>query len=431
MVESVKGTELAQRPWIFSVDDHLFEDGEAFVNRVPKRLVAECPRLVDHDGGDAWLMDGVPVPVTFGDGMVSWEGDDRPRIRERHIGGTQGHGGMSAYKVSDETPVVVVGSGPAQERRLRGRVRVKEDFRQGVFDLDARVRDMDTDGVWASVLIPSITFGFAAQKLSMIKNPQAALASVRAYNDYLYEEVKGGHPDRFVCSQAPWLRNPAEGAAEIRRNAARGFTAMLFPENPERFGFPSIHTREWDPMFHACQETGTVLNIHLGTGLGAMSVSSDSPLPVGKAAFIVNPAVSAIDWVFSGIMLRFPQLKVSFTEGGIDFVPLVYGRLATLFDDTLDGYWDADITPAEVFLRNFWFAALFDVGAYQFIDTHCPTHGMVETDYPHVDTVWPHSREHLERRVAGLPEEARTRFLYANAAELYRHPTPDYRLRVA
>ncbi|MEI7548115.1 MAG: amidohydrolase family protein, partial [Actinomycetota bacterium] len=308
-------------------------------------------------------------------------------------------------------------------------VRVAEDFREGVFDLDARVRDMDTDGVWASVLIPSITFGFAGQKLSMIKDAELALASVRAYNDYLYDDVKGRHPDRFVCSQAPWLRDPTEGAKEIRRNAARGFSAMLFPENPERFGFPSIHTRAWDPMFDACQETGTVLNVHLGTGLGAMSVSSDSPLPVGKGAFIVNPTLSAIDWVFSGILLRFPELKVSLTEGGIDFVPLVYGRLATMFEDTLDGYWDADITPAEVFLRNFWFAALYDVGAYQFIDEYCPTHGMVETDYPHVDTMWPHSREHLDGRLAGLGRAAKDRFLFANAAELYRHPTPDYVLR--
>ena len=116
---------------------------------------------------------------------------------------------------------------------------------------------------------------------------------------------------------------------------------------------------------------------------------------------------------------------MSFTEGGIDFVPLVYGRLDTLWEDSLDGSWDADLLPTEVFVRNFWFSALFDVGAYQFIAEHCPEHGMIETDYPHGDSLWPHSQEHFRARLACLAPEERDRWALTNASALYRHPLPD------
>jgi hypothetical protein len=99
--------------------------------------------------------------------------------------------------------------------------------------------------------------------------------------------------------------------------------------------------------------------------------------------------------------------------------------MSTLWADTLEGFWTSDLRPEEILLRNFWFAALFDVGAFTFLDEHCPTHGMVETDYPHTDTMWPNSRAHLAKRMAALSPEATERFLYRNAVELYRHPVPQ------
>jgi hypothetical protein len=178
-------------------------------------------------------------------------------------------------------------------------------------------------------------------------------------------------------------------------------------------------------MLAACEETGTVLNVHLGTGLKAMRPSSDSPIAVGKSAISVNSALSAFDLVFSRIAIRFPGIRVSFTEGGIDFVPLVYGRLNSLSAEDLEGSWDADITPAESFLRNFWFAALVDIGAYDFLAEYCPDHMMLETDYPHGDTWWPGSQEYFAARLRNFSAENLARIAVRNAAALYRHEMPN------
>jgi predicted TIM-barrel fold metal-dependent hydrolase len=418
---NLTSSALPLKSWIFSTDDHILEAKADFSQRVPARYAEAAPRIVDHNGGDAWLIDGTPVPLTFGDagGREVLGTDHRPGIRmklQRDL--------LAGY-LDDDSDESDSPKDPVTVRRNQALVRYLEDFPPGVYDIPARLEDMTRDGVWVTVTIPSISFGFAGQRFSLYKDPEAGLACVRAYNDWLHDEVAAVNPERFVCSALPWLADPFAAAAEIRRNADRGFSATLFPENPERFGFPSIHTRHWDPMLAACEETGTVLNVHLGTGLQSLRPSSDSPIAVGKSAFSVNSALSAFDLVFSQIAIRYPEIRISFTEGGIDFVPLVYGRLNSLTEEDLEGSWNASLTPAESFLRNFWFAALVDIGAYDFLAKYCPDHMMLETDYPHGDSWWPGSQEYFAPRLENFSDENLKKIAVQNAVALYRHEVPN------
>ena len=68
-----------------------------------------------------------------------------------------------------------------------------------------------------------------------------------------------------------YLADAEQGAAEIRRNAARGFTAVTLPEMPHRIGMEPIFSPWWDPIIAACAETGTVICLHVGsTGVADM-----------------------------------------------------------------------------------------------------------------------------------------------------------------
>ena len=51
----------------------------------------------------------------------------------------------------------------------------------------------------------------------------------------------------------------------IYENAERGFKAVTFSENPAMLGLPTIHSGYWDPIMAACAETGTVVNLHIGS----------------------------------------------------------------------------------------------------------------------------------------------------------------------
>ena len=126
-------------------------------------------------------------------------------------------------------------------------------------------RDMDLGGIWASVNFPSQITGFCGSVYSGCSDPELGLACVRAYNDWYFEEWVTPYPDRFVPIGITYLADPGAGAAEIRRNAARGFTAVSLPEQPQKLGYPTLHSGWWDPVVEACVETGTVICLHVGS----------------------------------------------------------------------------------------------------------------------------------------------------------------------
>ena len=94
-----------------------------------------------------------------------------------------------------------------------------DQMRPGCYDVDARVRDMDINGVWASVNFPSQITGFCGRVFFSVPDRELGVACIRAWNDWLFEEWYQRHPDRIVPLGITYLADPALAADEIRRNA--------------------------------------------------------------------------------------------------------------------------------------------------------------------------------------------------------------------
>ena len=221
-------------------------------------------------------------------------------------------------------------------------------MRRGAWDIDARIADMDIDGVYASVNFPSALLGFAGQRLQReTDDPELALALIRANNDWHKEVWADAYPDRIIACQVPYLLDPEIGAAEVRHNAARGFKAVTFPEAPEKLGLPSLHTGYWDPFMQACEETETVICLHIGSASSLPSTSSDAPADaIGVLAFAFA-MFSAVDWLYSMIPVRFPGIKIAMSEGGIGWVPGLLDRLDHVlsYHDIYGTWHDQPLTP--------------------------------------------------------------------------------------
>ena len=91
---------------------------------------------------------------------------------------------------------------------------------------------------------------------------------VRAYNDWLVEDWCGPSNGTARGRIIP-LWDAGLAAEEIRRNAPRGLTSVCFSEIPVRLGLPSMYGGYWDPFFEACADTGTVINLHIGSSSGS------------------------------------------------------------------------------------------------------------------------------------------------------------------
>ena len=149
-----------------------------------------------------------------------------------------------------------------------------------------------------------------------MKDPALGLASLQAYNDWMIEEWCATDRARFIPCQLPWLSDPEIAAAEIRRNAERGFRAVSFSENPEGLGFASIYDTSWDPFFAACAETETIVNLHVGSSGRTPNPSADSPPEAIAALFPLSGMETVVDWIYAKVPIRHPELQVVLSEAG-------------------------------------------------------------------------------------------------------------------
>ena len=70
-------------------------------------------------------------------------------------------------------------------------------MRKGCWQIDARIDDMDINGVYASVCFPSRVAGFGGARFAELKDQALGLACVRAWNDWHIEAWAGPYPDRL------------------------------------------------------------------------------------------------------------------------------------------------------------------------------------------------------------------------------------------
>ena len=370
---------------VISVDDHALEPKSLF-DRVPAQYRDLAPKMLEREGAGA-----------------IWQIEDK----QRSVSGTDGAVGRPWAEVT------------ARPSRL-------EEFRRGVWDVDARVRDMDLNGVWASLNFPSSVWGFAGTALSTIPDPAAAFACVQAYNDWVVEEWCGRYQDRFIPCQLPFLADPTLAAQEVRRNAARGVPAVSFSENPHLLDYPSLYGDHWDPFFEACEETETVINLHVGSSGTVNRPSPQSPPPVMIALFTLNGMSALVDWIYAKIPVRFPNIKVVMSEAGVSWVPTIVERLQRAYRqrEGFQGWSDSDPHPVDVLHRNFWFTSIEDPSAFRMLDIINPERVMLEVDYPHPDSSWPDSQALFRSQMEFLPEDVIRKICFENAADLYRHPRP-------
>jgi predicted TIM-barrel fold metal-dependent hydrolase len=372
---------------LVSVDDHFVEPPHLFEGRFPAKLQDRAPRVVEEDNGDqVWVFEHV----------------------------RQSHTGLNA----------VVGRPIAECSMEPTRF---DAMRKGAWDPAARVHDMDINGIYASLTVPSALPGFSGQRLQLDGiDPEVGLAAVRAWNDWALEEWAQAYPERFIPCQLPWLLDPHLAAAEVRRNAERGFRAVTFTEGPEKLGLPSLHGGYWEPLMQACEETGTVLCLHVGSSSTIPDTSPEAPPDTIGVLFFAYAMFYAVDWLYSMIPVRHPDLKICLSEGGIGWVAGLIDRLDHILRyHELYGTWTGiELTPAEVLRRNFYFCAIDDPSGFLQVDSIGAEHLMIESDYPHLDSTWPDTQPLLHRHLAHLPADVVDLIAWGNAARIFGHDVP-------
>jgi predicted TIM-barrel fold metal-dependent hydrolase len=365
---------------LVSVDDHVVEPPGMFDNHLSPEWKARAPRVArKKDGSDVWLFEGAQLPNI----------------------------GLNA----------VVGR-PAEEYGMEPTA--YEQMRPGCYDVHERIRDMNANGVLASICFPSYP-GFSGNLFARQEDKELARVMLQAYNDWHTDEWCGAYPGRFIPLALPALWDVELAAEEVRRMARKGCHAVSFSQDPQPLGFPSLHSEHWDPFWKACAEEGTVVCIHIGSGAGMHFTSPDAPVDVMITTTPISIVNCAADLLWSQALKKFP-VKVALSEGGIGWIPYFLERADYVFEH--HHAWThqefGGKKPSEVFREHILTCFIDDpVGVKLRHEVGLDTI-MWECDYPHSDTTWPRAPERLMEYLEGVPDAEIAKITHENAMREFR-----------
>jgi predicted TIM-barrel fold metal-dependent hydrolase len=391
--------------WFISVDDHLIEPARLWQERVPERWRENAPRIVRDGDSEHWVYEDRQI-VTTGLNAVA---------------------GKSREEFSPE-PITY------------------EDMREGCYEPAARVADMDQGNVLSSMLFPSFP-RYCGQVFHEAKDKDLALLCVRAWNDFILDELAGAYPGRFIPMMIIPLWDPAAAAAEIERTAALGAKSIAFSENPTKLGLPSIHTDYWDPVLRSADEAGFVLSMHVGSSSNLIRTSPDMPTLAFMAySAAANQAGTLLDWLFSGNFERFPGLKIALSEGSIGWMPYFLERAeqvidkqrfwASRFDIDMnashergeekgEAKFNLDTDIRRLFKDHVFGTFIEDHAGLRLLDIIGEDNVMLECDYPHSDSTWPDTVNLANKWLGDLPEDVQHKITVGNAARVYDFTPAD------
>jgi len=389
-------------PRIISVDDHVVEPPDLWTSRLPSRLRDRGPRLVRERGHLELRENGAWVPGPDGEWADIWYYDDLVKAISR----------MS----------VAVGLG-----ELRWGTVTFDEMRPGAWRQADRLADMDANHVQASVCFPNTLPRFCGQTFSERADKQLGLACVRAYNDWVIDEwCAGPGYGRLIPVTIVPLWDAALAADEVRRCAAKGSFALTFPENPDALGFPSVHSGAWDPVFAACQETATTLCMHIGSSSRMPRTSADAPFIVSSTLTFQNCMGSVLDFVFSGVLQRFPGLVLAYSEGQVGWLPYLLERADKLWKErSANSFGSGPVTldrPPSAYVHDQVYGCIFDdETGLALRDRIGMSRICFETDFPHADGTFPDSARVAAGicAAAGLDDAETYALVRGNAIEAF------------
>ncbi|MGH7985675.1 MAG: amidohydrolase family protein [Candidatus Binataceae bacterium] len=361
-------------------DSHLLEPNEIADQYVPAKFRELVPRVVARDDGIAY---------------IKMEG-----------------------RVFDELPIAAA-SVPNGLTDLDKTLRTRwDEVPAGAKEPKARVEVLDTEGLRASVLYPTIGLLYAG-----IRDHEVAAVTCNAYNRWATDFCNQGKGRLFAAGTVP-LQDVAMATRELRHIKELGLCAATIrptPYNGRRLNDPA-----YEPFWSAAEELNLPISVHGSFAIDTVPSVANDRYPNNDLFFshiICHPLeqeMASMDIICGGVLAKYPRLRVSFLEAGSGW--MLYWL------DRLDGHfekmgklvpWMKD-KPSEYFRRQCFVA--YDADESTLADV--VDHGLGENilwgaDYPHFDCLYPGALNELREKLDKFPAEVSGRLLHDNPARFY------------
>ncbi len=312
---------------------------------------------------------------------------------------------------------ILIAAGTGRNARATGFT--WDDCPRGAWDPDARLKDMDLDGIQATVLYPNVCLDFFMRQVDL--EPDLFGPVCRAYNDFL-SEFCATDPRRLAGVGLVPMYEVDEAIAEMRHIAKLpGMKGVLFPVQPPKNDWNDLG---YDPVWRTAAELGLIVHFHAGKPRGMPLRGEMEKQNAGIQIYDQLGRLSLIETfgyiVWSGVFLRHPSLKVVSVEGDIGWLTYFLERGAGLMKKHERWTGQQVEQPPSWFVgRNFF--ATFEEDRLGVQLRHLIGLGglLWASDYPHSATTWPESKKAIDETFADVPQDEVRRMVAENSAALY------------
>ena len=286
-----------------------------------------------------------------------------------------------------------------------------------------RIEAMDKEGISLQVLYPTL---FLAYPLAA--NPALVTAMSSAYNRFLGDQV-GAH-ERLKWAAVVNLDDVAGAVEQVREAHGLGAVAVMVLGT---IGDRMLDDPAFLPFYEALVERDMTLAIHVGWACPALSGLFTHIYPSSVNAFLMPVLLGFSAMIHSGLLDRFPTMRVGFLEAGCQWVHFMIDRMDHRFvhsgnflaDILVDTVPKAKLAPMEYMRQgNLYLSAeVEDALLPQVVELVGEGQVVYGSDMPHGDREVL-SSDYLKQR-EDLSEAVKTKILQDNGARLYNLDVGD------
>jgi predicted TIM-barrel fold metal-dependent hydrolase len=367
---------------IISSDSHVIEPPDLWEKGMPASLRERAPKIYFSEDRDAWM---------FG----------APGVQEQAVGALF----MAGNKAED------------RERFRREGFKLA---RPGGWDPIARKADMATDGVCAEVLYPSLGLG-----LYCIEDAAFQEALFRTYNDWMIDYCSKV-PDRLYAIALISMYNVDHAIAEMERCKKAGMVGTMIWQVPDaKLPFTADH---YERFWAASAANEMPVHLHILTGFGD-SMHRQTAQGIQRCRIGVEQTreieTALFDIIFSGVLQRYPKLKIVSVENEVGWMPFWIGQCDKGFKRHRHAQkLPIDKLPSEYFYSQIFSTFFNDYVGGKMFSWWGADNCMWSNDYPHQNSTWPNSRQVIERDMVDVKPEVRRKLLFTNCEKLYNLKVP-------
>lgn len=351
---------------VIDADGHVEEDLENIVARMPDALRPYGLKLLSHEHGH----------VTYSVDNRLW------RSKYPYPGGLTNH------------------------------TRAGGEYQTGGRDPKVRLAVLDSEGIDAAVLYPSV-----GQMFGLVQTPSVAAAMCAGYNDWLAEYCSVD-PRRLAGVALLPQQDPRLAARELERAVTEhGFVGGVM--RPNRVNGRTVDDPGFDVLWSKAAELDVPVALHEAYLSGIDTVGVDrmsSYAGCHVVSHVFEQMTAMLVVALAGVLERHPALRLGYFEAGCSWAPSWVYRIEEHFELAPEDFRGGD--PTGTINRRTWLT--FEVEEPMLAETCANGWGdnvCFASDFPHHDAVFPGAVKHVRDRQ--LPADLEQRLLSGNALRFY------------